>query len=74
MKKLFSFLIAILITVPIIAFSESKKEADYETARSIANFMETHYDVSVLIGSECQSAVKDNSFTLGVKPQGRTPF
>ena len=74
MKKLFSFLIAILIAVPIISLSESKKEADYETARSIANFMETHYDVSVLIGSECQSAVKDNSFTLGVKPQGRTPF
>ena len=74
MKKLFSFLIAILISVPIISLSESKKEADYETAHSIANFMETHYDVSVLIGSECNSVAKDNQFTLGNKPQGRTPF
>ena len=74
MKKAFAFLFIMLITVPVIALSESGKETDYETARSIANFMENHYDVSVLIGSECISAVNDNDFSLGDKPQGRTPF
>lgn len=61
MKKLFSLLIALLIIVPGISLSESNKETDYETARSIANFMEAHYDISVLIGAECKSAVKDDT-------------
>ena len=74
MKRIFTLLFIILITIPVITLSELGKETDYDAARSIANYMETHYDVSVLIGSECKSAVKSNDFTLGDKPQGRTPF
>ncbi len=74
MKKHFLFLIILLVAFPILSSADSGREIDYETARSIANFMETHYDVSILIGSECKTAVKDDYFAIGDKPQGRTPF
>lgn len=74
MKKLFSFLITLLIAFPILSLADSNREMDYEIARSIANYMETHYGVSIIVGSECKSAVNDDYFTIGDKPQGRTPF
>ena len=46
---------------------------DFDTARSLANFMEDHYSVSILIGDECEGIITEG-FELGDKPSGRTPL
>lgn len=63
------FLVIIILLVPVSVFSES----NYDNARQIAHFMETHYGVTILIGPECSSATT-GGFTLGDQPEGRSPF
>ena len=45
----------------------------FDSARSLANFMEDHYGVTILIGDECNKVTTDG-FELGDKPSGRSPF
>ena len=77
------FVILLILLCPIISYTEQAEttigesitvEPDYETARAIANFMEMHYDITILIGSECEKASVPDWFSLGDKPSGRTPF
>lgn len=76
MKKILSlFLILLMILLPMKSLTEqAKPDSDFDTARAIANFMETHYDVTVLIGPECENVTTPDYFTLGDHPKGRTPF
>ncbi len=84
MRKTLSFIIILLLAfLPILSNAEqasptteesSITNTDFDTARAIANFMETHYDITVLIGPECEQASVQDWFSIGDKPQGRTPF
>lgn len=80
MKKIATlFFIFLIILLPVITIAEQASanvsdNIDFEDARAIANFMETHYDVAILIGPECEGEPVKDWFTLGDKPKGRTPF
>ncbi len=66
--------IILLLFIPQIIYAESTSDNHgFDTGRSIANFMETHYEVTILIGSECDG-VTTGGFTIGEKAKGRTPF
>ncbi|QTE74022.1 hypothetical protein JS518_14185 [Clostridiales bacterium FE2010] len=74
MKKILSLFLALLmISLPIISNAGQEKESDIDTARAIADLMETQYDITVLIGSEC-SGFSGETFSIGDKPAGRSPF
>ena len=62
-------LVMILLLLPLC----SSAEGYFDEAREIANFMETHYGIKILIGPECEN-LHDLFFTLGTRPRGRTPF
>ncbi len=46
---------------------------DYINARFLGNFMEDHYDITILIGEETD-IIETEGFILGEKPSGRSPF
>ena len=46
---------------------------DFDLARSLGNFMEDHYDVTILIGDECD-VINTDKFDLGERVTGRTPL
>lgn len=46
---------------------------NFDQARGLANFLEDHYGVTILIGDECKSVATDG-FELGDRPSGRTPL
>lgn len=74
MKKIcLIFLASLLLFLPSFSFSDVSVDTHFDNAKQIANFMETHYGITVLIGQECNSASYD-SFILGNQPEGRTPF
>ena len=77
MKKCCLILIVLLLCIPLISCAENSAgtadDHEFDMSREIASFMETHYDVSILIGAECRGIATD-SFTIGDKPEGRTPF
>ena len=66
----------IVFTVVSIADAEGTLalwQEDWEEARGLANFLQEHYGVTVLLGEECEGlAPKDVSF--GSKTAGRTPL
>lgn len=84
MKKIASlFFLFLIILLPVISTAEYSSagtsethgnDADFEEARAIANFMETHYEITVRIGPECENIPVPDWFTLGDKPKGRSPF
>ncbi len=65
------FLALLMILLPVSVQSESSFA--YETARAIGNFMETHYNITILIGPECEN-ISTDTFSIGNKPKGRTPL
>ena len=82
-KQLSVLLVLLIILIPIISIAEQSSavtedklsvDTDFDTARAIANYMETHYDITVLIGPECDNASVQEWFTLGSNPRGRSPF
>lgn len=75
MKKVLSLLLFLLLCLFSIISNaeETSREDDFDTARAIANFMEGHYGISILIGPECESFSSD-TFSIGNKPSGRSPF
>lgn len=69
MRKLFLPLIAALF----LLFAVSAHAGSYEEARFLADFMEEHYSVTILIGDKCNDVPMDG-FVIGDKPSGRTPL
>ncbi len=65
------FLVLLMILFPVSVPAEPSPA--YETARAIGNFMETHYGITILTGPECENVITGN-FTIGNKPNGRTPL
>ncbi len=64
-----SMIILLLLGSPVVA----EESYDFDTARSIANFMEDHYGVTILIGDECNDVVT-GGFEIEHTPVGRTPL
>ncbi len=77
MKKIPLIIISLIILYASGFLNENAANADslhnYEKARGLANFLEDHYDIAVIIGEECDS-INTKYFDLGKKPSGRTPF
>lgn len=78
MKRALSALLAVLLMLSSSMAAEITQEPvsysnDFDTARSLANFMEDHYGVSILIGDECKEIITEG-FAIGDKPSGRTPL
>jgi hypothetical protein len=75
MKNCVSFvLVVVILLLPVISVADAEPdEPNFNIAREIANFMETHYGITILIGPEC-AGVNGEGFALGEKPAGRTPF
>lgn len=77
MRKRCFILIALFVALLLVyctgVAEQQAADHEFDTAREIANFMETHYDVSILIGAECKE-ITTGGFTIGDNPQGRTPF
>ena len=78
MKRALSALLAVLLMLSSSMAAEITQEPvsysnDFDTARSLANFMEDHYSVSILIGDECDGIITEG-FELEDKPSGRTPL
>lgn len=78
MKRAISALLtALLMFSSGMAAEITQKPVSYssifDTARSLANFMEDHYGVSILIDDECKEIITEG-FELGDKPSGRTPL
>ena len=73
MKRTIALLWAlILLFIPVSSFCDEPSPA-FETAREIANFMETHYGITILIGPECVGATSSD-IVLGDEPMGQTPL
>ncbi len=76
MKRLFYVIIALILLTGSVSISEEispYSDDKFEEARALASFMEDHYDVTILIGSEC-SAIDTLGFKLVDKRTGRTPL
>ncbi len=74
--KHFLLLLALMIFGTTTAFSEtvsSSPSDNFDQARGLANFMEDHYGITILIGDECDT-IKTEGFELGTVPFGRTPL
>ena len=74
-KRIIIFIVVLLL-VPALGLGESLQStdiADITEARGLADFMQEHYNITILIGDECDSIVTDG-FTLGDDPGGRTPL
>lgn len=70
---LLSFLSLIFMLGNAAAETPAVDSDSFDLARSLANFMEDHYDVTILIGDECSGVVTEG-FELGDRPAGRTPL
>ena len=75
-KRIIIFIVVLLL-VPALGLGESFQGvnvvSDLTEARGLADFMQEHYDITILIGDECAS-MKTEGFSLGDDPAGRTPL
>ena len=60
------------MTALILIFSVASAD-DYAEARSFADFLQVHYDVTFLIGDECKTVITEG-FEIGDDPSGYTPL
>ena len=70
-RAILTVLATLILLIPLS--SQSENDSSYEAARRSADLMEKQYNITILIGPECQAATT-GSFTLGDQPEGRTPF
>lgn len=73
MKRFLSLLLLFSFLISSAIASEAIPQESYEQARGLANFMEDHYGVTILIDDECK-AVAVEGFILGDIPSGRSPL
>ena len=68
-----AILAAMMIMLSCAIAEENAYKYNYDTARSLASFMEDHYGVTILIGDECDG-IETDGFEIGDQPAGSSPL